>query len=96
MELIKKQESNSGASTYLIVPIVIFFLLLIFAVIRGPYLVSSTGFGGLIIVVAPLILATYALTVIVMAGRAGVDLSIGPLIGFIKCWYDSINWHRLY
>ena len=28
MELIKKQESNSGASTYLIVPIVIFFLLL--------------------------------------------------------------------
>ena len=54
MELIKKQESNSGASTYLIVPIVIFFLLLIFAVIRGPYLVSSTGFGGLIIVVAPL------------------------------------------
>jgi len=84
MELIKKQESNSGASTYLIVPIVIFFLLLIFAVIRGPYLVSSTGFGGLIIVVAPLILATYALTVIVMAGRAGVDLSIGPLIGFIN------------
>ena len=65
-------------------PIVIFFLLLIFAVIRGPYLVSSTGFGGLIIVVAPLILATYALTVIVMAGRAGVDLSIGPLIGFIN------------
>ena len=84
MELTKKQESNSGASTYLIVPIVIFFLLLIFAVIRGPYLVSSTGFGGLIIVVAPLILATYALTVIVMAGRAGVDLSIGPLIGFIN------------
>ena len=84
MELIKKQQSNSGASTYLIVPIVIFFLLLIFAVIRGPYLVSSTGFGGLIIVVAPLILATYALTVIVMAGRAGVDLSIGPLIGFIN------------
>ena len=84
MELIKKQESNSGASTYLIVPIVIFFLLLIFAVIRGPYLVSSTGFGGFIIVVAPLILATYALTVIVMAGRAGVDLSIGPLIGFIN------------
>jgi len=84
MELLKKQESNSGASTYLIVPIVIFFLLLIFAVIRGPYLVSSTGFGGLIIVVAPLVLATYALTVIVMAGRAGVDLSIGPLIGFIN------------
>ena len=36
------------------------------------------------IVVAPLVLATYALTVIVMAGRASVDLSIGPLIGFIN------------
>ena len=84
MDLIKKQESKSGANTYLIVPIVIFFLLLIFAVIRGPYLVSSTGFGGLIIVVTPLILATYALTIIVMAGRASVDLAIGPLIGFIN------------
>ena len=84
MDLIKKQESKSGANTYLVVPIVIFFLLLIFAVIRGPYLVSSTGFGGLIIVVTPLILATYALTIIVMAGRASVDLSIGPLIGFIN------------
>ena len=84
MNFTKKQESNSGANTYLVVPIVIFFVLLIFAVIRGPYMVSTTGFGGLIIVVAPLILATYALTIIVMAGRASVDLAIGPLIGFIN------------
>ena len=47
-------------------------------------MVSSTGFGGLIIVVTPLILATYALTIIVMAGRASVDLSIGPLLSFIN------------
>ena len=66
MELIEKKQSKSSPSTYLIVPIVIFFLLLIFATLRGPYLVSSTGFGGLIIVVTPLILATYALTIIVM------------------------------
>jgi ribose transport system permease protein len=84
MDLTNTQQSKSSASTYLIVPIVIFFTLLIFAVIRGPYLVSQTGIGGMIIVVAPLILATYSLTVIVMAGRAGVDLSIGPLIGFIN------------
>ena len=38
----------------------------------------------MIIVAAPLILATYALTIIVMAGRASVDLSIGPLISFIN------------
>jgi ribose transport system permease protein len=66
------------------VPIFIFFVLLIFAVIRGPSLISSAGIGSAIIVVAPLVLATYALTIMAMAGRATVDLSIGPLIGFIN------------
>ena len=33
---------------------------------------------------APLILTTYALTFIAMAGRGGVDLSIGPFMGFIN------------
>ena len=75
---------GSGTNTYLMVPILIFFGLLIFAVIRGPNLISSSGIGSAVIVVAPLVLATYALTIIVMAGRAGVDLSIGPLIGFIN------------
>lgn len=78
------KNSESGVNTYLLVPILIFFVLLIFAVIRGPNLISSAGIGSAVIVVAPLILATYALTIIVMAGRAGVDLSIGPLIGFIN------------
>ncbi len=78
------KESGSGANTYLMVPMFIFFALLIFAVIRGPNLISGSGIGSAVIVVAPLILATYALTIIVMAGRAGVDLSIGPLIGFIN------------
>jgi len=84
MSDVNQKEFKSGASTYLMVPILIFFILLIFAVIRGPGLISSAGIGSAIIVVAPLVLATYALTVIVMAGRAGVDLSIGPLIGFIN------------
>ena len=82
--LVKNTGSSSSASTYLMVPIFIFFILLIFAVIRGPSLISSAGIGSAIIVVAPLVLATYALTIIVMAGRASVDLSIGPLIGFIN------------
>ncbi|MFQ3303606.1 MAG: ribose transport system permease protein [Oceanospirillaceae bacterium] len=82
--LVKNTGSSSSASTYLMVPIFIFFVLLIFAVIRGPSLISSAGIGSAIIVVAPLVLATYALTIIVMAGRASVDLSIGPLIGFIN------------
>ena len=77
-------QSSSGANTYVMVPMFIFFVLLIFSVIRSPSLISSAGIGSVIIVVAPLILATYALTIIVMAGRAGVDLSIGPLLGFIN------------
>ena len=75
---------GSASSTYLMVPILIFFALLIFAVIRGPNLISGPGIGSVVIVIAPLVLATYALTIIVMAGRGSVDLSIGPLIGFIN------------
>lgn len=84
MSELASKKSGAGNDTYLMVPILIFFVLLIFAVIRGPNLISSAGIGSAVIVVAPLILATYALTIIVMAGRAGVDLSIGPLIGFIN------------
>lgn len=77
-------SGGSASSTYLMVPILIFFALLIFAVIRGPNLISSAGIGSVVIVIAPLVLATYSLTIIVMAGRGSVDLSIGPLIGFIN------------
>ena len=66
------------------VPGFILFVLVSAATIRGPSLMSSSGLGSAIIVIAPLVLATYALTIVVMAGRAGVDLSIGPLIGFIN------------
>ena len=77
-------EAPSTARTYLLVPILLLFALLVIAVLRAPNLISSVGIGSAIIVSAPLILATYSLTLIAMAGRAGVDLSIGPLIGFIN------------
>ena len=76
--------SDPQANKYLIVPIFIFFALLIFAGIRGPQIISSTGIGSAIIVSTPLILATLSLTALAMAGRVTVDLSIGPLIGFIN------------
>lgn len=78
------KKSGAGVHTYLLVPIFLFFVLLIFAVIRSPSLISPAGIGSAIIVMAPLVLATYALTVIVMAGRGSVDLSIGPLLGFVN------------
>jgi ribose transport system permease protein len=80
----KPRVTAESAHTYLLVPILLLFVLLVIAVLRAPSLMSNVGIGSAIIVASPLILATYALTVIAMAGRAGVDLSIGPLIGFIN------------
>ncbi len=78
------RRPSSSAHSFLMVPIILLFVLMVVAVLRSPSLVTGPGLGSAVIVAAPLILATYALTVIVMAGRGGVDLSIGPLIGFIN------------
>ena len=87
IEKIKKTFRSSvdtSSNKYLMVPIFIFFALLIFALIRSPILISQSGIGSAIMLTAPLILTTYALTFIAMAGRGGVDLSIGPFMGFIN------------
>jgi len=87
VESVKKvfrSSSDTSSNKYLMVPIFIFFSLLIFAMIRSPIIISQSGIGSAIILSAPLILTTYALTFIVMAGRGGVDLSIGPFMGFIN------------
>ena len=76
--------SPSASNSYLLVPIILFFVLLIVAVLRSPSLVSNAGIGSAVIVATPLVLATYAVMAIAIAGRATVDLSIGPLIGFIN------------
>lgn len=68
----------------LIVPIALIIVLAVMALVRGPNLYSNAGIGSAIIVIAPLILAALALTPIALAGRGGVDLSVGPLLGFIN------------
>lgn len=75
---------SAGAGSYLLVPIILFFALLIVAVLRSKSLVTGAGLGSAVIVAAPLTLATYALMAVAIAGRGTVDLSIGPLIGFIN------------
>ena len=74
----------SEANSYLLVPIVLTAVLLGTAVIRGPSLVSASGIGSAIIVAAPLILATYSLMVLAVAGRGTIDLAVGPLLAFIN------------
>lgn len=78
-------DPQGGRSNpFLLMPITLFFALLAFAVLRSPNLMTSAGIGAAIIVATPLILATYALMASVISGRGTVDLSIGPLIGFIN------------
>jgi ribose transport system permease protein len=77
-------EARQTRSTFLLVPILLLFALLVVAVLRSPSLISSDGIGSAIIVTTPLVLATYALMVVAIAGRGTVDLSVGPLLGFIN------------
>lgn len=83
--LTQPNETQGGRSNpYLLMPITLFFALLALAVLRAPSLMTSSGIGAAIIVATPLILATYALMASAIAGRGTVDLSVGPLIGFVN------------
>ena len=84
-------QGGSASNTYLLVPILLLFLLLIIAVLRSPNLVSSAGIGSAVIVMTPLVLATYSLMALAMAGRGTVDLSVGPLMGFVNVTLVVLN-----
>lgn len=76
--------------SHLRVPFVLLVVLLATAALRGPRLFTVDGIAGAIIVAVPLMLAAMALTPIALAGRGGVDLAVGPLIGFINV--TMIQW----
>lgn len=82
--MVVNEPQGGRSNPFLLMPITLFFALLAFAVLRAPNLMSSAGIGSAIIVATPLILATYALMASVISGRGTVDLSIGPLIGFVN------------
>jgi ribose transport system permease protein len=84
-------ERSAAQSTYLLAPITLIGLLLSCAVLRGPSLVSLSGFGSAILVAAPLILATYALMALAVSGRGTVDLAVGPLVAFINVSVVKLN-----
>ena len=91
MALARVPLPSQASNTYLLVPILILFALLIVAVLRGPSLISGAGIGSAVIVTAPLVLATYGLMSTAMAGRGTVDLSVGPLLGFINVTLVQLN-----
>ncbi len=85
------QWTAQAPSAYLLVPILLMFILLVAAVLRGPNLISSAGLGSAVLVSAPLVLATYALMATALAGRGTVDLAIGPLLGFVNVSMVRLN-----
>jgi ribose transport system permease protein len=78
------EQQGGRSNPFLLMPITLFFALLAVAVMRAPNLMTASGIGAAIIVVTPLILATYTLMASTISGRGTVDLSVGPLIGFIN------------
>ena len=68
----------------LLVPISLFLILLIYSAIFSPRLFTSGGLASALIVTTPLILLTLSITPIAIVGRGGVDLAVGPLMGFIN------------
>ncbi|GAB5468429.1 MAG: ABC transporter permease [Rhodospirillales bacterium] len=82
--MIALSKSLRNHHGHLLVPASLVAILLIVVALRGAPLFTSVGLAGALLVAAPLILAAIAITPIALAGRGGVDLSIGPLIGFIN------------
>jgi ribose transport system permease protein len=74
----------------LIVPVVLAVALCVLSLVCGPHLFTNNGIGSAIIVLSPMILAALALTPIALVGRGGVDLSVGPLLGFINV--SMVKW----
>lgn len=69
---------------HLVMPATLVTVLLLISIVRSPHLFTTDGMASAVLVAAPLILAAVAITPVAMAGRGGVDLSIGPLVGFIN------------
>lgn len=88
---VRADLQGGRSNPFLLMPITLFFALLSIAVLRTPSLMTASGIGAAIIVVTPLILATYTLMASTISGRGTVDLSVGPLIGFINVTMIQLN-----
>ena len=64
--------------------VVLFGILMVLTLIVTPSRFAWDNLGTSLGLVAPLILAACAVTPVFLAGREGIDLSVGPSIGFIS------------
>lgn len=62
--------------------VILFAVLLISNLITIPQFVSPQNIAGTLAVAAPFVLAAIASTPAILSGGGGIDLSVGPLLGF--------------
>jgi ribose transport system permease protein len=78
MSAFNRAVARSGFALVLLV------VLLVLNVIVSPIRFSPAGWGTLIGLAAPLIGAAFASTPALLGGRGGIDVSVGPLMGFVN------------
>lgn len=64
--------------------VLLFAILVVLTLVLTPSRFALSNMGITLGLVAPLILASCAVTPVFLAGREGIDLSVGPMIGFIS------------
>jgi ribose transport system permease protein len=62
----------------------LFLILLVANLIKIPAFVGPSQFAGTLAVAAPFVIAAIASTPSILSGGGGIDLSIGPLLGFVN------------
>jgi ribose transport system permease protein len=63
---------------------ILLVLLLVINLILNPARFQPSAWGALIGLAAPLIGAALASTPVILSGRGGIDVSVGPLMGFVN------------
>jgi len=64
--------------------VVMLVVLLVLNVVLNPARFQPAGWGTLLGLAAPLIGAAVASAPVILAGRGGIDISVGPLMGFVN------------
>ncbi|MEO9339652.1 ABC transporter permease [Mesorhizobium sp. SB112] len=75
--------------------VVLLIILLIANIFLNPARFHPAAWGTLIGLAAPLIGAAAASTPVILAGRGGLDISVGPLMGFVNAIVISVLFLKL-
>lgn len=63
---------------------ILFLALLVASIVQDPILLSPRFLTGAVSVAVPLVIGAMAVTPAILSGNGGIDLSIGPLMGFVN------------